>query len=323
MNPFLFQVIGSTPAGIKENIKKSTLEGNVEAGIGLASSAVFAAAVNKATLENFLARPEMIHARPTISTAFSINGKTNMTGMTLLGHCLLTSSFLDEIVFVREFRHKMGQNNIWAGDLSSGSLSEKQKKIYLEKKRVTPEAAAKVLGSGFFKFIGVDRTPWTTAELDFWEDGETATTTNPKLAQPSFPPPSSSTAPNLRSAQYPPPLQKPSTGKQPEQPGPSSQQQTQAPMGTPPRDTARPPRSSPAAGSYVALFDVQLSDGSVVQVPMRAAQYYLSRHNNDLNELAASIESRKVASWIEVYDTAATRGLEAAMATGASTVGRT
>lgn len=174
LSPYMFQVIGSTPTSVMESIKKANIRNNADSGIGLATTAIFAAAVNKSTLETFLAQAEMVAARSVVSVGFSISGKTNMTGLTLLGHCLLTTSFISSISFVKEFRNKMGQDDIWAGDFKTGSLSDKRKEILLEKKRVTNENQAILLGSGYFKYIGVDNTAWTQAEADFWMLTETA-----------------------------------------------------------------------------------------------------------------------------------------------------
>lgn len=174
--PLMFQVVGSTPDSIRDNIKRSNLKGDPETASLLVAACVFAMVVNKATVENFLAKPEMLSVRPIVSSVFSISGRSNMTSLTLLGHCLLTSEFTAEIEFAAEFRRKMGQNHVWAGDLSKGSLSEKQKTILLEKQRTNSAADAKLLGSGFYKYTGIDIAPMTVAEANFW--GEAITTTS-------------------------------------------------------------------------------------------------------------------------------------------------
>lgn len=116
---------------------------------------IFAAAVNKPTLETFLADPKFATIRPLLSATLAISGKSNMTAMTLLGHCLLTTRLAGDIVFAAEFRKKMGQDHLWAGDLDKGSLSDKQKEILKEKKRVTDANQAAALGSGFLKHVGI------------------------------------------------------------------------------------------------------------------------------------------------------------------------
>jgi hypothetical protein len=170
LDPLLFQVIGSTPESIRDSIMTSTMKNNPERAMLFATACLFASAVNKPTMENFIAKPELQEARPIIGSSFSIGGKSNMTAMTLLGHCILTTSILDGINFAREFRRKMGQDNLWAGNFTKGSLSEKQMEILIEKKRVTNEKTAKLLGSGFFKFTGMDSRPYTDDEADFWDE---------------------------------------------------------------------------------------------------------------------------------------------------------
>jgi len=169
LEPFLFQVIGSTPDSIRDSILQSDLRGKNKAGMLLATVALFAAAVNKATMETFVARPELQEARPFISSTFSISGKTNMTSLSLLGHCILTSEIVNEIEFCKAFRVKLGQNDLWSGDLKSGNLSEKQRGILQQKKSVTPATTAKLLGSGFFKYVGVDPGYFTSEEAVFWK----------------------------------------------------------------------------------------------------------------------------------------------------------
>jgi hypothetical protein len=168
LDPVLFQVIGSTPESIAGFIAKSGIKGEADPGVRLATIATFAAAVNKATMETFLSKPEMASVRSFIMNAFQVSGKVNMTALSLLGHCLMGSTFLDNVNFVTEFRRKMGQNDLWAGTLESGSLGEKQRKILQEKKRLTTAASAALLRSGFWKYIGVDAAAFTIAEANFW-----------------------------------------------------------------------------------------------------------------------------------------------------------
>lgn len=302
LDPYLFQVIGSTPSGIKDSLKKSTLKGNMDSGIELASAAVFAAAVNKVVLEDFLLKPEMVHARPAIQASLSINGKTNMTGMTLLGHCLLATGFMDDVVFVKEFRHKMGQDNLWDGDFTKGSLSEKQKKIYEEKKRVTPVSAARLLGSGFFKYVGVDKTPWTLEESAFWDESNTGPEPEPmkqSRAQPSGPPPQVSQA------------------------SPSTQpQQKTAQPASPPRQSQPNRLQAPVADQNTGYSRVTLLNGSTVYVSTRAVDFYMGDMGKTVEDLATSVQSRGAENFSQLYSTAAEQGLKAAAASGASTVGR-
>jgi hypothetical protein len=76
---------------------------------------------------------------------------------------------MSQITFALEFRKKMGQDHLWAGNLETGSLSDKQKEILKEKKRVTNEKEARLLGTGFFKFAGIDKAAYSAEEADFWK----------------------------------------------------------------------------------------------------------------------------------------------------------
>jgi hypothetical protein len=165
----LFQVIGSTPKSVMNSLKKVELKDKTREGAYLLSVAIFSAAVNKPTMESFLAKPEFANVRPMINAALSIQGRANMTAFTLLGHCILTTEFAKDIVFAREFRNKLGQDHLWAGNLESGSLSEKQKTILKEKRRQTSETEAKLLGSGYLKWTGIVKRSMTRDESTFWD----------------------------------------------------------------------------------------------------------------------------------------------------------
>lgn len=183
LDPFLFQVVGSTPESVRDSIKKTNLKSNPTVAANFICACIFAAAVNKATMEGFISKPELSDARPIISTAFSVQGRANMTGMTLLGHCILTTNFVNSLTFAIEFRKKMGQDNLWDGNLTGGSLSEKQKEILLEKKRVTPKASAMFLGSGFLKYSGIVNEQYSPDEADFWGEVITGSTTRTAYEQ--------------------------------------------------------------------------------------------------------------------------------------------
>lgn len=151
----LFQVIGSTPTSIAESLKKVDLKGKSSEGAQIFAIAIFAAAVNKSTLETFLADSRFAGIRPVLSAALSIQGRSNMTALTLLGHCLLATDMASQVSFSSEFRKKMGQDHLWSGTLEAGSLSTKQREILKEKKRLTEENEAKALGNGFLKHVGI------------------------------------------------------------------------------------------------------------------------------------------------------------------------
>jgi len=192
----LFQVIGSTPASVAEALRKMNLRGKRDAGAEFFAIAIFASAVNKPTLETFLADARFSIARPLIHAVLQIQNRTNMTAITLLGHCFLTTEMAKDVIFAKEFRKKMGQEHIWAGDFSSGSLSEKQKAILMEKKRVSDEASAKALGNGFLKWTGIISGSMTAAEAIMF--GETAQEVARAISPPSRSVASSSHAPRPR-----------------------------------------------------------------------------------------------------------------------------
>jgi len=168
LNDKLFQVIGSTPKSIAESLTKIDLKNKTTEGAQIFAIAIFSSAVNKSTLETFLADSRFSTVRPLINAAMSIQGRANMTALTLLGHCLMTTSLASNVSFSTEFRKKMGQNHLWAGELTAGSLSEKQKEILKEKKRLTDEASAMALGSGFLKLTGLLKEDFTQAEADLF-----------------------------------------------------------------------------------------------------------------------------------------------------------
>jgi len=189
LSPYLFQVVGSTPESLRDAIVNSGLRGQTGPGIKLASLCVFASAVVKSAVESLSVNPSMLESRPFITNTLTINGKINMTAMTLFGHCLLTSPYMDSIEFAVAFRRKMGQDHLWAGDLSNSSLSDTQRKILLEKVKVANQQSAKALASGYLKYIGADNTPYTRAERDFWnipsDDYRSHTRTGSDTSPPS------------------------------------------------------------------------------------------------------------------------------------------
>jgi len=191
LNDKLFQVIGSTPRSIAENLMKIDLRKKAREGAQIFAVSIFASAVNKATLESFLADSRFAAIRPLITAALSIKGNANMTALTLLGHCFLTTDVASNVEFAKEFRKKMGQDHLWAGELDSGSLSEQQKKILKEKKRVTKDTEAKALGNGFLKHVGIVKTPMSTLEADMFGGSVTVPGSSPASASRVASPPAS------------------------------------------------------------------------------------------------------------------------------------
>jgi hypothetical protein len=170
----LFQVIGSTPRSIADSLKAVDFNGKVNEGAQLFAVSIFAAAVNKSTLETFLADPRFAAIRPLINAALSIQGRSNMTAMTLLGHCFLTTDEATKVQFAEEFRKKMGQKNLWDGELTAGSLSDKQRNILKEKKRLTNFDEAAALANGFLKITGLKTGPLVNIEAEMFGPGVTS-----------------------------------------------------------------------------------------------------------------------------------------------------
>lgn len=169
----LFQVIGSTPRSIADSLQKVDFRGRTNEGAQLFAVSIFAAAVNKSTLETFLADTRFAAIRPLINAALSIQGRSNMTAMTLLGHCFMTTDEASRIQFASEFRKKMGQNHLWDGELNSGSLSDKQRGILKEKRRLTDLEEAKALANGFLKLTGLKSGNMSSLESEMFGPGVT------------------------------------------------------------------------------------------------------------------------------------------------------
>jgi len=256
LNDKLFQVIGSTPASIAESLRKIDLKGRKAEGAQIFSIAVFAAAVNKATLENFLAEPRFGKVRPLITAALSIQGRSNMTALTLLGHCFLATELSSKVTFTAEFRKKMGQDHLWAGSLESGSLSDKQRGILKEKKRVTDEDDAKALGNGFLKLVGINTNTMTAREAEFFGMGNTNEPTAP----------AASSAPDRSSVTGPV---------------------------TPPRSstaTGKAPATSPTAGLDVRNVRVATSRTESIEVPEDVVAYRRDALGQTESDILLSIE---------------------------------
>lgn len=186
LNPFLHQVTGSTPASIRDMIKAANVNSNQATGIKLATVALFAASVNKTTLESFVATATMGDIRAVLSNQFSISGKVNMSALSLFGHCILTSDFISSANYAKAFRDRLGMRHIWERELQKDRLSDEQFKIFTDKKKKTPENEAANLGIGYFKFIGVDKEPMSASESEFWGLQQTRTLRAQPSDQPSL-----------------------------------------------------------------------------------------------------------------------------------------
>lgn len=307
LEPVLFQVIGSTPSSIAENIGKSNAEGNTQVGVHLVSISLFAAAVNRPTLEAFIARPELAQIRPVLQNHFTVSGKTNMTAISLLGHCLLTSDITNGIKFAQELKRKMGQSSIWSGTFENGSVSEKQKKIFLERQKSIRSSDAALLGSGFFKFFGIDATPWTNEENAFWgrassiprARAEPAFATNTARTTANMPASSNASGSRPSPATTANPTQHTRTpssqGKQP------VTSDTFAHVPAPAAVNVTPPRTQSAPRTVA----VTIGNQETVEVSETAVNYYLAVSNGNRVAMEDSIRHRGVEGFNRAYEEAA------------------
>jgi len=157
----------------------------------------------------------------------------------------------------------MGQENLWSGNLESGSLSDKQKEILKKKKEVTNQKEAYLLGSGFFKYTGIDKTAYSDEEAIFWDErsaGKSVSTGSYSLkaAQTNVDPDASSSP-----------------------------------------DTYQPKKTfSPAK---TGVYQVNVGNSRMLEIPEDVAAYYLKTHDNDAQALAASLNNRGAKRFIEMY----------------------
>jgi len=165
----LHLVVGSTPESIRDEIIKSGMAENPEQAKAFIMACLVASASVKKATEAFISDPKMNLARQAIQQVANLNGVTNMSVLVLAGHCFLTSDFLSDVEFVKGLRRRLGQDNLWAGDLTGGSTSDKRKAILKQHKEKAPAGSAKMFGSGFFKFVKLDAHAMTADEARFWK----------------------------------------------------------------------------------------------------------------------------------------------------------
>lgn len=165
----LHLVVGSTPESIRDEIIKSGLADNLDQAKAFVMACLVAAASVKKATDAFIADAKMSLARQAIAQVANLNGATNMSVLVLAGHCFMTTSFMNNVKFVVEFRKRMGQDHLWAGDFAAGSTSDKRKVILRQHKTKSTEAVAKAFGSGFFKYVKIDPHAMTDAERKFWK----------------------------------------------------------------------------------------------------------------------------------------------------------
>lgn len=165
----LHLVVGSTPESIRDEIIKSGMAENGEQAKAFVMACLVASASVKKATEAFISDPKMNLARQAIQQVANLNGVTNMSVLVLAGHCFLTSDFLNDVEFVKGLRRRLGQDNLWAGDLTGGSTSDKRKAILKQHKEKAPAGSAKLFGTGFFKFTKMDAHTMTADEARFWK----------------------------------------------------------------------------------------------------------------------------------------------------------
>lgn len=183
LDPRIGQVIGSTPSSIAESVREAGMRGMKKLGAQFIALAVFAASVNKSTMETALQSADFADIRPIIRKSFSINNSPNMTALTLAGHCFILEPKLARVRYMVEFKKKLGVNSIWDGDLDNGSISEKQKKIMKEKARLHKKEVAADFASGFLKWTGITPGTYEVTELQMW--GQTTEGVTPVREQPT------------------------------------------------------------------------------------------------------------------------------------------
>jgi hypothetical protein len=175
LDPKIFQVIGSTPTSLRDHVKSANFKGKKDLGIKFMALSVFASAVNKGTMEGFLSEDGLGDLRALMSREFYLNNKPNMTALSLAGHCFVACDLLSEVTFVKAYRNKMGQGDIWAGDFGSGSISDKQKAILKEKAKVHKKEECVLFANCFLKWCGVSKAAMTGREFAFWADNTAPT----------------------------------------------------------------------------------------------------------------------------------------------------
>jgi len=158
LDPKIHQVIGSTPAALEVAIRELDFKDKAELGFKFVALSVFAASVNKPTVEAFFMESTMADLRVVISRKFVLNSRPNMTALSLAGHCFLTIDEFSQTNYIREFRKKMGQNSIWDGALTSGSLSEKQRQIFQERAKAHSKSSAEGFARFFVSYTGAGRS---------------------------------------------------------------------------------------------------------------------------------------------------------------------
>jgi hypothetical protein len=281
LNEYIHQVTGSTPSSIKDMLKLGNVAGNDQVAMKLATIGIYAAAVNKSTLESFIARAPVQEARTIVGNQFSIQGKANMSALSLFGHCLLTSDFIDGINFVDQFRARLGQRHIWEKDLEQERLSKEQFKIFNQKKSSSPRNDAFNLGRGYFKIVGLDKRAMTAEEAAFW--GVTVTPADTRTIQPK-----------VAKAPSPPKVESPK------------------------RDSFEElERSSMVPGDEVVTYGTN----TAATIPGDVLKYYRTVYGNDQARMEASIAKRSPEGFVRSVREMIAKDPEMKMRPGGSVIG--
>lgn len=155
LNPRLHHVVGTTPESLRTSVETAGIEGKKAEAASLSALALFAASVNKKAVIDFYKSRDGETIRNVIVKSFTLNNEVNMTAISVLGHCLYTIDDFDNVKYVQQFRSRMGQKSIWAGDMSAGSMSDQQKKIIQQRKNNISLESAKEFANWYVEYTGL------------------------------------------------------------------------------------------------------------------------------------------------------------------------
>jgi hypothetical protein len=153
----IHQVIGSTPESLRSTCEGTNMKNNPDVAAKFVALSVLAAAVNKETIGKAATEADFMDLAMVIRSGFYLNGTVNMTALSLAGHCFVASDKFSKIRFVAEFRKKMGQDNLWDGNFDSGSISAKQKEIFIERKKAQDRKKCVDFADWFVSWSGLDQ----------------------------------------------------------------------------------------------------------------------------------------------------------------------
>jgi len=161
----IHQVIGSTPESLRTTCEGTNMKNNPDVAAKFVALSVLAAAVNKETIGKAATESDFMDLAMVIRSGFYLNGTVNMTALSLAGHCFVACDKFSKIRFVAEFRKKMGQDNLWDGNFDSGSISAKQKEIFIERKKAQDRKKCVDFADWFVSWSGLDQKLRTGARV--------------------------------------------------------------------------------------------------------------------------------------------------------------